>query len=243
MKRSPSDLARYCLPAARHITLVLGAALLAGCGSPSGLFGLSQWSVSRRDPPPPVANPAVSYLRARLDGRTAYLVLGYREPSSEGDTEVYYSSQGEVVKLRHGRLVGTAGLPLDWREVRHKGAPAWATLVAAHDAAPPTPVVYSRERDEMPGYRFGVRDEVIVRASEAPAGRAPVPESALRWFEETSRPLSTASMPLPTARYAVLASATGPRVVYSEQCLSPTMCLTLETWPASAAVAAAGPRE
>lgn len=221
--------------APRWWALYLGSILLAGCGAAPRLTAFSQWSVAQREPPPPVADPSRTYLRARLARGTAYLVLGYRDSKAEGDTDVYYSADGEVVKLRSGRLVGTAGLPLDWREVRHGNVPAWSALVASQDAA--APVVYSRERDEMPGHRFGIRDVVSVRA--IPPGPLAPTEAGLRWFEEVSTPLSATTPPLPASRFAVLTSAAGSQVVYSEQCLSPTVCLTLEAWPVSAALAAA----
>ena len=55
---------------------------------------------------------------ARKD--VAFLVLGYVDTSSDGPVEVWYSGSGEVVRMRHGRVVGTTGLSTDWRAVRFR---------------------------------------------------------------------------------------------------------------------------
>lgn len=225
----------------RCFALCLSSVLLAACSALPSFFNPLPWSSGlRRDPPAPVPDPSLSYLRARLAGRTAYLVLGNREPTLGGATEVYYSAAGEVVKLHQGRIVGTAGLPLDWRDVRRTDAPDWATLIESPLALPAVPIRYTRERDEMPGYRFGIRDEVSVRAIDSPAGMTALAAPSLRWFEETSQPLDAASGQLQPSRFAVLASPGSIRVVYSEQCLAPTLCLSLETWPTASGAADGG---
>ncbi len=184
--------------------------------------------------PAPVPDPSLRYLRAELGGRIAYLVLGYTDPGPDGQTEVYYSATGEVLKLRRGRLVGTAGLPLDWREVRQTGAPDWQALDATPAADPSAASSYLRERDVMPGYRFSIRDAVQVHAIASPGPLAGFAGASLRWFEERSRPVDAAAEALPPARFAVRAGAAGSRVVYSEQCLARGLCLRIGIWPPEA---------
>ncbi len=190
--------------------------------------------------PEPTFNPNYRYLRVIVGGQTVYMVLGYIDKRPEGAVEVWYSNAGEVVRLLDGRLVGTTGLTTDWREVRFSGLPAWTDAV--HDSQPKS---YRRERDMMPGYRFGVRDEVALAPIPAPqqaalAGMAP---ASLRWYEErsVSRP---ASASLPPARFGVLQAGGTPRVVYSEQCISNDLCMSFEQWtpspPAPVAAASAG---
>lgn len=185
----------------------------------------------------PTFNPNYRYLRVKTGEQTVFMVLGYIDQRPEGAVEVWYSGSGEVLRLLDGRLVGTSGLSTDWREVRFSKLPAWSGEAAAK--------TYVRERDMMPGYRFGIRDEVVLAPIDAPgqsalAGR---PAASLRWYEErsTSRP---ASASLPPARFGVLQAGGAPRVVYSEQCISNDLCMSFEQWtpssPAPVAAASAG---
>jgi len=175
--------------------------------------------------------PEFSYLRATFEGRTVFLVLGYVDPHPEGPTEVWYSASGETVRLRHGRLVATAGLTTDWRAVRLVNAPAWPSATAAERTTATTTTRFQRERDLMPGYRSGIRDDIEQRPIAPPtdtmlAGR---PASSLRWVEERSstRP---ASASLPPARFGLAQVGDRLEAVYSEQCLSRDLCLSFERW-------------
>jgi hypothetical protein len=89
------------------------------------------------------------------------LVLGYVDTDPQGDIETWYSAKGEVIKLQRGRIIGTIGLTTDWREVRSSAIPKWGDL-------PATGFEYQRERDEMPGYRMGVRERITLARISAP---------------------------------------------------------------------------
>jgi hypothetical protein len=190
--------------------------------------------------PEPVFNPNYRYLRVIVGGQTVYMVLGYIDKHPEGAVEVWYSNAGEVVRLLDGRLVGTTGLTTDWREVRFSRLPAWSEAVNASQ-----PKTFERERDMMPGYRFGIRDEIVQTPIAAPqqAAVAGTAAASLRWYEErsVSRPSSAS---LPPARFGVSQAGGTPRVVYSEQCISNDLCMSFEQWtpspPAPVAAASAG---
>lgn len=171
-------------------------------------------------------NPNLRYLRVTVRGRVALLVLGYVDPDPEGEINVWYSSQGEVIRLQNGRLVGTAGLETDWRTVRNSGLPAWKDLLGRQA------LVYRRERDEMPGYRFGIKENVSLYPVRTPtnARLAHLPAESLRWYEET---VLNQADDLPSARYALNTRDGEPRVVYGEQCLSQKLCIAWQTWPAT----------
>lgn len=191
--------------------------------------------------PQPAFNPNYRYLRVATGNQTVFMVLGYIDKRPEGAVEVWYSGSGEVVRLLDGRLVGTTGLSTDWREVRFSGLPAWTV-----DANSPLPAkTYQRQRDMMPGYRFGIRDEIVLAPIAAPqqVALAGMAAASLRWYEErsVSRP---ASASLPPARFGVSQAGGIPRVVYSEQCISNDLCMSFEQWtpssPAPVAAASAG---
>ena len=169
-----------------------------------------------------VLNPQLRYLRVSASGKPVLMVLGYEQATPSGLLETWYSNSGEVLQLRDGRLQSTAGLPLDWRAVRYKGLPDWAQLPGLGSAR------FERERDEMPAYRFGLSETVLIKAVAAPrnARLTGLPADALAWYEETvqDRPYALAS-----ARYGVRRQ--DGQVVYGEQCLSPDFCIAWQTWP------------
>ncbi|MDP9990105.1 hypothetical protein J2W28_000515 [Variovorax boronicumulans] len=185
----------------------------------------------------PDFNPAYRYLRTQVGDRTLFMVLGYIDQRAEGPVEVWYSGSGEIVRLLNGQLVGTTGLSTDWRNVRFTGLPAWPTPDATRTSGG-SGQSYTRLRDLMPGYRFGIRDEIVRTPISPPqntflAGANP---ASLRWYEErsVSRP-STAS--LPAARFGISSASGAPQVVYSEQCLTSDFCMSFEQWTPSSPAA------
>lgn len=218
----------------RLLVLVLLAWLLGGC-SDNVLYRTVRSATGLDGDVDGVAlNPDLRYLRVTTRGRTALMVLGYLEPHPDGDIEVWYSRLGEVLRLQHGRIVATAGLETDWVAVRTDRLPAWRELAARDRFS------YRRERDEMPGYRFGITEELRLQRMVAPrdsqlAGLHP---RDLIWFEEiivtSSQLLPEPSASIrPSARYAVRAD-NPDQVVYADQCLAPSLCLAWQRWPAVA---------
>lgn len=178
----------------------------------------------------PNFNPAYRYLRTQIGDRTIFMVLGYIDQRAEGPVEVWYSGSGEVIRLLNGQLVGTTGLSTDWRDVRFTGLPAWpgANTTSTTGSSGQS---YTRLRDLMPGYRFGIRDDIVRTPISPPQNSsiAGVNPTSLSWYEErsVSRP-SAAS--LPAARFGVSRASEKPQVVYSEQCLSSDLCMSFEQW-------------
>jgi hypothetical protein len=177
-------------------------------------------------------NPAYRYLRVEVDGRApALLVLGYVDAHPQGDIEVWYTAKREVIKTQNGRIVGTAGLEVDWRAVRFSTAPPpWASALTQEAR-------YLRSRDEMPGHRYAITDQIQLKPwpgtppltlpAALNTGQA---KNSYRWFSETT--LNTSEQPLPPSWFAWGLYQGQPTVVYSMQCLSPTFCLKLQRWPA-----------
>lgn len=215
---------------------------LAGCASGgSALFQTMQMFGSQVLPGaaphglPLHPDPRYRYLRVDLKDRApAMMVLAYLDPHPLGVIEVWLSAQGEVLKLQNGRIVATHGLVLDWSAVRFVAPPpAWPD-VAAHETA------FDRERDELPHYRYGLREQVTVRVMAQPAASALSaslhPDMAARytWFQETAVPADAANAPNrpPSTSWFAWGLHLGqPMVVYSEQCLGPDFCLRMQRWP------------
>jgi len=244
-------------------TLGTALALLSGCQSaPLAIWQTAALAVQPGTVARPVA-PGVNFMKVVSPSGVAYMVLGDEEAPAgaegTGPVQVWYSAGKQVLRLHQGRVAGTAGLPVDWRSVRAGPRPPWAQALNG-------PVVYGRERDEMPGYRFQILERVTVRSVQTPAeswAAAVAGRQTLAWFTEEAEAVdhamtgpgqgkSTAEASrnqqrtkLPVAWFAVDLQAAGQPVVFSRQCLSPAFCLTMEPMPITprSAGQGAGPGE
>ncbi len=171
-------------------------------------------------------NPAYRYLRVSVGDRDALLVLGYSDPNPVGPIETWYSNAGEVLTLQNGRILSTVGLRIDWRTVTYAELPSWSGVLNSSSAQ------FMRKRDEMPGYRFGISETVMLLPVKPPSDTRLVGISAkeLTWFEET---VQASPKRLPSARYGLSARNGVPTVIYGEQCLAPDLCIAWQSWPAS----------
>lgn len=183
-------------------------------------------------------NPDFRFMKVVVDGRVVFLALGNEDKDTGGVIEVWYSAEREVLRFQNGRLVGAVGLSTEWRSVALPVLPSWEMLSRAEN-----PTRWTRTRDVMPGYRYGMQDALVVRRIAAP-GKSEmqgVDPGTLTWFEEqvdTGTSLrDTGSAPdkaLPLARYAVELRDGKEAVVYGEQCLAPELCFSWQRWPVAA---------
>lgn len=207
---------------------IVAASLLAGCGaSTTALSDSVRLMVKAPEADTAQLNPNLRYLRVTVNKNVALMVLGYVDTTPQPGTQVWYSAEKETLRLWNGRLAGTAGLATDWRSVRFGEVPSWRAALAGNTR-------YQRQRDVMPGYQVDTRDEVTIVPVAPPRNSALVgmPAGRLQWFEE--RTAAQGHVPgLPAALFAVDLSGQGEPVVYSEQCLSPSLCITLQAWPAA----------
>ena len=197
-------------------------------------------SAVRGEPPTDAArlNPGFRYLRLTLDKRVVFLALGNVEGSPQRPVEVWYSARREVLRFQNGRLVGAVGLSTEWRDVSLPELPTWSAIVGTGKS-----YQWVRTRDVMPGYRFGVRDALVLQMMDPPARSAlqGLDPKNLVWFEErfeaerlpgTLTRLAGMSdeRTLPLARYAVDLRGGKETVVYGEQCIAPELCFTWQRW-------------
>lgn len=212
-----------------NLIFLTSLALIAGCSASSGTQALfdaakligasgkqSTSSASRLD-------PSFSYLRVEIDGRESFVARGYIDQMPDGQTEVWYSSQAEVLKLRDGRLAGMLGTEIEWLTVKIKGAPRWGDIRE--------PVSFIRERDESPGYRFGIIELLALKRILPPLATKlkQLNPADLVWFEES---VVGGESGLPPSIYALARTNDGRHeVVYSESCLTPKICLSWQRWP------------
>lgn len=207
--------------------LLLAAALLAGCTETGASFVESLRQAWHRDAGAAVdaaeLNPGYRYLRLTHERGVALLLLNFEDRHPNGAVEIWYSADAQVFRLQNGRLGGNTGLLPEWRSVTLPKLPPWSELARRTE-----PLRWERIRDVMPGYRFGVRDSLVLYRIPAPRSSAlvGVDPASLQWFEERTEPGS--AEPLPPARYAVR----GETVVYAEQCVSAGSCFQWQRWPA-----------
>jgi len=171
-----------------------------------------------------ILNPNLRYLRITVQDRSILMVRGYTEQHTAGNIDVWYSSKGEVIRLQNGRIIGTAGLETDWLNVSYLSLPSWQSLSEVSSAT------YYRERDQMPGYRFGIKESLAIYRTPPPSNSKMVKMVAnkFRWYEEASH---NTPNKLPSARFAIQNIDGVLQVAYGEQCLTDSYCLSWQLWP------------
>lgn len=167
-------------------------------------------------------NPKFQYLKVTSGKSEALMVLGYTNTHPQGLVQTWYTQSGEVLQLQNGRIVSTKGLSADWWAVQYQGLPTWEMLLRTKTAT------FTRARDEMPGYRFGVSETITLQRIQPPkdAHLQGVSPSSLVWFEERVQGQAVAS-----ARFGLKMDQQTATVVYGEQCLSADFCIAWQTWP------------
>lgn len=193
------------------------------------------WGKGRDNIDPARLDPAYRYVKLVINGTPLVLALGSIDATPEGPTENWYSATGELLRIRDGRIVATAGIdPVDWRGTASDALPSWQQVAET----PGRVWFYKRTRDVMPGYRFGLRDEVTIAPIARPDVQtlpAGLTAERLAWFRETgvtSGAVGDDADVMQPAIYGVdLARSGSEAVVYLKQCLSKSVCLTLQRLP------------
>lgn len=227
----------------RKFPLLFLSLALAACASGSGAIWQTLQNVwgGGPDVSQTSLNPNFRYLRLVVDGQIVLLALGYADAHPQGPIEVWYSAEKEVLRLQNGRLVGASGTITEWQAVSLPALPTWSAVAKLS-----VPIRWTRTRDVMPGYRYGVKDALVTHII-APPGRSQllgIDPRSLVWFEEkfesggstgTTTQIST-NVSLPPARYAVALGQGTESVVYAEQCLAPDLCFSWQRWPVPASL-------
>jgi hypothetical protein len=166
--------------------------------------------------------PGFEYILIEIDGRKTAMALGSREvlllQGQEQLHERWYSGQREMIHMVNGRLHTAVGLTVEWRNQRST-PPAWVVVGQTQDN-----LTWRRELDIMPGYRFGHTDQVKTRVSSAPKD-APILPSDARWFSDWVRSPQPLGGDWVFEQHFALHQG---KVVYSEQCLAPTVCFKFQ---------------
>lgn len=196
--------------------------LLTGC---QGFNPVIDTMLSRVDAQQVAYQPGFEYLEVVLHGRRAAMALGSREDRGGAVHEYWYSGQREMIHLTNGRITEVIGMT---HEVRATVGvvPGWAQLTQTD-----RPLVWSRSRDLMPQYRYGVREFVISQKVMPTAAEKAAAQEAVWVEEEVKSKLADGSDWIYREQFALKNGL----VVYSVQCIAPELCFQLK--PLGAAVA------
>ena len=200
------------------ITPVLFSCVLTACKSTDPSWHALKSLLSK---PEPKFNPSFEYIDVELDGRKSRLALGYREFVHGRPLEHWYSGAGEMLEMFDGRVNKALGMTLEIRRNKSR-PPAWDSFDDARQTQ-----VWTREIDIMPGYRFGVEDEITtVKLSKEnlPVQKSKYPKDAI-WFQEQ---VITKDIQGKTQKFQQLFAVFNNRVIYSEQCLHENMCMIFQ---------------
>jgi len=162
--------------------------------------------------------PGMEYLQVSLDGRSSAMALGYRQTKGLDVHELWYSGQREMLHLVNGRVVEVQGMTHELRKQSDK-VPSWHDLAESK-----RPLVWSRSKDLMPGYRYGQVEYIISQWVKPTDREAALVNQPAQWFiEQVKSRTADGREWLYNETYAVVNN----QVIYSEQCVAPELCLTL----------------
>jgi hypothetical protein len=204
-----------------YVSAMVVALTMQGCRSTNPVYdtltNVLPWSQQYAS-----LQPEFEYLWVSVDGKASVMALGAREARGTAVHEHWYTGQGEMLYLVEGRVQQALGFTHELRQQRGT-PPAWGRFDAALVQATQD-VVWTRQLDVMPGYRFGVQETVVSRTVAEPT-RLPegVPAHA-QWVADEVLGKKANGLPWVYAQRFAVANG---RVVYSEQCLAPAVCLTL----------------
>lgn len=219
---------------------VLAALPLAACEVvPSASWQVvgSMLSTSAATPPSIAPDARFEYLQLNRGASSLQLVLGYRSllPVTPSQPVVpiqehWYSGDRELLVLRDGRIEQALGMAIEWRSSRAPTQPDWDRLLASFQPWP-----WQRHRDEMPGYLYGVVDEVVSRRVDPMVAAVPIVEgldAGLVWVQEDVRsPRADGQIWTHRQWFALDRRDERWMVRWSRQCLGPDWCLDLTPLP------------
>jgi hypothetical protein len=161
-----------------------------------------------------VSTPALLYLGKRVK---------WSSSGVEYTDEYWHSFSGQLLVIRDGRFHTVFGMPTEWRANRST-PPAWSSFEAQASTQH-----WVRTRDEMPNYRYGLQDQMATTVlAEPPKLEAKALELSppkgpqVMWVEDQVKSTKADGT---TWTYTQRFALENKQVVYSEQCISPTLCL------------------
>jgi len=186
-----------------------------------------------------------------IAGLEALMVKGYIDQDKFGPIDVWYSSDGSVLRLQKGRYLGSVGFDKNWQHVQSQDAPELSNIVnqfkretastqlkSVASFYPEQQYFFTRNKTEMPGYQTALKERVGVSVQDASPPNIPKSLSAylnpseIVWVSE--KPLANNEKGNSSKSYAWY----GFKKYYSsytqvigQQCFSTDFCITWMPWP------------
>jgi len=164
--------------------------------------------------------PGFEYLAIELNGRKTHMALGYRLYEDNAIHEYWYSGEREMLHMANGRIVEVQGMTNEVRATT-KDVPSWQAIADSSQY-----LVWSREKDVMPGYRYGLVEYVISQKVTPTAKERDVikNENAL-WVEEEVKSKTADGKEW---IYRELFAIVNNQAIFSQQCVSERLCFRLQ---------------
>lgn len=200
------------------LCLILFSCVLTACKSTDPSWHALKSLLSK---PEPKLNPSFEYITVQFEGRTSRLALGYREFVQGKPLEHWYSGPGEMLEMLDGRVNKALGMTLEIRGNQGR-PPAWESFGDARQTQ-----VWTRVIDIMPGYRYGVEEEITtikLSKENLPVQKTKYPKDAI-WFQEQ---VITKDIDGKAQQFQQLFAVLNNRVIYSEQCFHENMCMSFQ---------------
>jgi uncharacterized protein YcfL len=199
--------------------VVTAVVLLVGCGS-AQVAGLRTFQEEVMPSQLPVRQTALKpefrYLLVESKGQEALMIWVGTERSALGETTVWMSADGVVIRLVQGRLVGVSEPHRSWRLVSESPT---NTSSASRSQ-------FIQTSDEHPGFSLGIQrtiNKVELPLDPKTTAWAVVAQD-LRWTQEVD--ISSGQ------RLALHGTNAHNHTMAGQRCLTPEWCLRWQAWPA-----------
>ena len=184
------------------------------------------------------------------------LVKGYVDSDSRGSIDVWYSSDGSVMRIQQGRYLGSVGFDQNWQEVSRNDAQNLTELlnpeatllrnIAINSSIAPIKTIKKYFSTQsyigMPSYLVMRDERVSAVVSDNSSTYLPnsIPNSLkkylqnkdLIWVSETPQPNSIFQKKGTSfAWYGFVKNKDRFEQVIGQQCLSKEFCITWMPWP------------
>jgi hypothetical protein len=208
--------------------------LLSGCLATTGQLGAIEdaWKLASASTKVDTSKlpKRYEYLLIYAGGKPAIMGLGKRTqtstPQGEVVDEFWFSTQGEMMIMRNGRIHTVFGMPPEWRN-NQSSPPTWQQTLSA-----PQAISWLRVRDEMPNYRYGISDKIVTTALASPppldkiaSELVPTQNPQIKWVQDS---VETSNDKGQRWAFTQVFAIDQNQVVYSEQCISPVYCLQIQ---------------
>jgi hypothetical protein len=195
-------------------------------------------------------NYQLSYLRVNVSGLDALLVKGYIDKDSNGSIDVWYASDGSILRLQEGRYLGSIGFDNNWQNVSYQNTPNFNKIVAEFDRPNPSPKLssvsdfypseqyyFSRSHSEMPSYKTVINEKFSASVSKDVPSNIPKSMKSylsgknLIWVTEQNSQSSSEKLSNVQSWYGFEKSSNQYELVIGQQCLTTSFCITWMPWP------------